>query len=505
MDLLANASLPNSGRAFKVFSKIKPKVFEYYSGKKMLFMFRKAARSVPAYKKFLQSQNVDPSEINSIEDFDKLVPRTTKENYIKAYSLSDRCVNGEFPQKGSFEESSGSSGTSTLWIRSLEEERYTMALMKASLLHLYGFREEDNFIVLNCFLLGGWTGGLRFASRISTLACVRNIGPDPVRVINCIKELGSGYTFLISGYPPFIVELIEFGKTLANFDWKDYRIDIFAGGEGFVEEWREYTSSHLRHGALIFSDYGAIDLDVGISVETPFTVALRKLINNDTKLRKEVLGSERSPCFIGQCSPQQYYVRETINEIGIKELEITVMNLRSVSPNIKYAIGDEGGIIRFHELCIKLEKAGYPVTKIKHDFNIPAIIPFPVVYLYGRIDGTVSINGALISPSEIYKAILSDPELVSAINTFKLSTDSDTDNFIKLKIFLETRKNVRITESLEAKCSDVLIKRLLESNECFRIGFSKNPTVHKPVISIMPFGTGIFKDKNSTVKNVYTK
>jgi phenylacetate-coenzyme A ligase PaaK-like adenylate-forming protein len=151
MDFLANASLPNSGRAFKVFSKIKPKVFEYYSGKKMLFMFRKAARNVPAYKKFLQSQNVDPSEINSIEDFDKLVPRTTKENYIKAYSLSDRCVNGEFPQKGSFEESSGSSGTSTLWIRSLKEERYTMALMKASLLHLYGFREEDNFIVLNCF------------------------------------------------------------------------------------------------------------------------------------------------------------------------------------------------------------------------------------------------------------------------------------------------------------------------------------------------------------------
>jgi phenylacetate-CoA ligase len=505
MDSLANASLPNSDRSFKIFSKIKPSVFEYYSGKKMLFTFKKAARSVPAYKNFLQNHNINPSEINSTEDFDRLVPRTTKENYVKVYSLTERCVNGEFPHKGSFEESSGSSGTSTLWIRSLEEEKNNMALMKASLLHLYGFREEDKYIVLNCFLLGGWTGGLRFATRISTLASVRNIGPDPGKLINCLKELGTGFTFLIGAYPPFIVELIEFGKSLNDFSWKDYRINIFAGGEGFVEEWREYVSSQLKKGALIFSDYGAIDLDVGISVETPFTVALRKLFKNDAKLRNGILSSERTPCFIGQCSPQQYYVRETINKNGIKELEITVMNLKSVSPNIKYVIGDEGGIIRFQEICKILDKEGYPIAKIKHDFNIPAIIPFPIIYLYGRNDGTVSIDGALISPSEIYKAILSDPELVSAINTFKLSSESDRDNYIKLFIFLETRNEILITESLINKCNDIILTSLLNSNECFRISYSKNPDLHKPVINILPFNTGIFAERNSALKHVYTK
>lgn len=471
----------------------------------MLFMFKKAARSVPAYKNFLQDHNIKPSEISSIEDFERLVPQTTKENYIKAYSLTERCVNGKFPAKGSFEESSGSSGTSTLWIRSVEEEKYTMALMKASFLHLYGFRKEEKYIVLNCFLLGGWTGGLRFASRVSALANVRNIGSDPRKLINSLKELGTGFTYLIGAYPPFIVEFIEFGKSLNDFNWKDYRINIFAGGEGFVEEWREYVSSQLRKGSLIFSDYGAIDLDAGISVETPFSVALRKIVKNDTKLRSKILSSDRPPCFIGQCSPQQYYVRETINKDGIKELEITVMNLKSVSPNIKYVIGDEGGIIRFQEICKLLDKEGYPIAKIKQDFNIPAIIPFPVIYLYGRNDGTVSVDGALISPSEIYKAILTDNELVSAINTFKISVKSEHDNYIRLYIFLEIRKDNPITESLIKKCNDVILNSLLNSNECFKSSYGKNPEIHKPIINIVPFNTGIFAEKNSTVKHVYTK
>lgn len=505
MDRLANASLPNSARAFRVFSKIKPSLFEYYSGKKMLFMFRKAAINVPAYKRFLQHNKIDPSEINSIESFDKLVPQTTKENYINAYTLADRCVNGEFPNNGFLEESSGTSSIPTLWIRSQEEEEYTAALTKASLLHLYGFRKEDKFIVLNCFLLGGWSGGLRFGLRVSSLAGVRNIGPDPMKAINCIKELGRGFTFLIGGYPPFISELIERGKNMDNFDWKDYRINIFAGGEGFVEEWRAYISSQLAGGALIFSDYGAIDLDVGISVETPFTVALRKLINSDTKLRYSVLSSERIPCYVGQCSPQEFYVREKVNKSGIKELEITVMNLKSVSPNIKYLIGDEGGIIRFQDICKLLDRGGYPVERIERDFNIPAIVPFPVLYLYGRKDGTISIDGALISPSEIHKAILYDPELMAAINTFKISSETDSDNYIKLFVFIEVRKDVPVTESLIKKASDIILTGLLNSNECFRIGYNKNPSIHKPVISIFPFNSGIFAERDGAVKHIYTK
>jgi len=152
-----------------------------------------------------------------------------------------------------------------------------------------------------------------------------------------------------------------------------------------------------------------------------------------------------------------------------------------------------------------LENRGYSVNKLMNDFNISAIIPFPLVYIYGRSDGTVTINGAIISPSEIYEAILSDNELVSAINTFKLSVESDTDNFIRLFIFLEARKNVEISNSLIYRCKDILVSKLLESNECYRISYKKNPAAARPVINVIPFQTGIFANKSGFLKHIYIK
>ena len=466
-------------------------------------MFRRAARKIPAYRKFLEEHNLKPEEIQNIDDFNRLVPQTTKGNYARAFSLKERCIDGQFPRNMYLEESSGTSGTSAFWVRSEEEEKYTMSLMRASFLHLYGFRREQNFFVLNCFLLGGWTGGMRFASRVGSLASVKNIGPDPDKVIRCVKELGKDFTYLISGYPPFIIELIEFGKKLNGFSWKEYRIHIFAGGEGFVEEWRDYIASQLKEGALIYSDYGAIDLDAGISVETPFSVALKKLILQDPELRIEIFGSDRIPCYIGQYSNQQYYIRDLKNKDGRNELEITVMNLKSASPNIKYLIGDEGGVIRFQDIINILGKMQYPVSKIKNDFGISAVIPFPLIWLFGRNDGTVMIHGAMISPGEISRSILSDAELVSAINTFRISVEPGRDNLIKLYISLEARKDVQVTDMLTTKCSDVILDSLIEYNECFRNSYRKDPVLHKPVITLVPFRTGVFSEGNNVNKHSY--
>jgi hypothetical protein len=168
-------------------------------------------------------------------------------------------------------------------------------------------------------------------------------------------------------------------------------------------------------------------------------------------------------------------------------------------------IGDEGGIIRFQDICRILEMRGYSIEKLMNEFNLSTIIPFPLVFIYGRSDGTVTINGAIISPSEIYEAILSDNELVSAINTFKLSAESDTDNFIRLFIFLEARKTVEFSDSLISKCNDILISKMLESNECFRISYKKNPAAARPVINVIPFQTGIFTNKSGFLKHVYIK
>lgn len=505
VDYLSNSSLPKSGRAFRTFSRIDPSLFEYISAKKMLYMFHRASRLVPAYRRFLQRSGIDTKTIQNAAEFDRRVPRTSKRNYIQSFSLKDRCYYGSFPKKGMLEESAGTTCASTTWIKSKAEEDNHLSITQASLKFLYGFEKQDQFIVINGLMLGGWSGGIRFAGRFETLGIVKNIGPDPPKIIHCLKELGPGFTYLIGGYPPFIIELIEFGKRMQEFDWTEFTLHILTCGEGFTEGWRDYVASQLRPGALIYSDYGAIDLEVGISVETPFSVAIKKLITRHPELRNPMLSSQRMPCFVGQYSPLQFYIREKANDRSIKELEITVLNLKSVAPNIKYAIGDEGGVIRFQDICRMLEEHGHPVEEMKKELNMPVIMPFPLIYIYGRSDGTVSVNGAMISPSEIQEAILSDPELVSAIHTFKLSVESDPDHYIRLFIFLETRKDVQITENLLNRCSYALTNSLLASNECFRIGYEKNPEAAKPFISLLPFQTGIFSQNRDKVKQNYLK
>lgn len=504
LDYLINLSLLPSSLAIKYFAIIKPALFEYFGERKALYLFKKTCKLVPAYKKYLYTNSISPQDIHNINDFDTLVPQTTKENYVRKYQQTDRCLKGKLPRNGYLEESAGTSGISTNWVRSIEEEKDYVYHIKTTMTYLYNLNKHQKYIILNGFMLGGWAGSQRFSSRIGSLGIIKDIGTDVQKIIQSIKDHGPEYYYLIGGYPPFLKELIEEGKRSEGFDWKKYNVHLLTGGEGFVEDWRDYISSQLKDSAMIYSIYGAIDLDTGIAMETPLSIAIRKLINKDNNLRIDLLSTDRYPCFLGQYSPVNFYIRESINKDKIKELEITVLNLKSSSPKIKYNIGDEGGIIKFYEMCKTLEQRGYDISKIVKDFKNPSIIPFPFLYLFGRSDGTVTINGAIISPSDINKVLLSDRELASKIKTFKLSVETDID-CIRLFIYLEARKGIEITKALTKKCYNIIVPKMLESNECFRLSYERNPEASKPVIEIMPFRTGIFKDEGEFLKHRYIK
>ena len=352
-------------------------------------------------------------------------------------------------------------------------------------------------------MTGGWTGNLRFENRIGPLGISKNIGPDTGKILRCLQEFGTGFTYLIGGYPPFILKLIDEGNRTGNFRWKDYKIHIYTSGEGFAEEWRDYVSSFLNRETAIISGYGAIDMDVGISSETHFTVALRKLIKKDMILRKELLKCERLPSFIGQYAPHKFYIRDSKNN-GSAEPEITVLNLNSASPKVKYIVGDEGGTIHLKETFRILENCGYKLSLFKKEFNIPEILPFPLLYIFGRSDGTMAINGAKISPLEINSVILSNPELVSFINTFKLSIEPDENNFTRLIIYIEMCRDAAPDEAFAAECTRAIIAGLSDSNECFRRSLAKYPE-SSPVVKLLPYNTGIFGICEDRLKNNYLK
>jgi phenylacetate-CoA ligase len=84
-------------------------------------LFHRVAESVPAYRAFLHDHGVDPGQVRTFEDFERL-PLLTKENYHRRYPLPDLCRQGRLDGCDMIAVSSGSTGQPTFWPRSVTDE-----------------------------------------------------------------------------------------------------------------------------------------------------------------------------------------------------------------------------------------------------------------------------------------------------------------------------------------------------------------------------------------------
>lgn len=471
--------------------------------RRTLRIFRDAARSVPAYRDFLKAHGIRPADIRTIADLETRLPPTDKTSYVDRYPLAFRCRHGRLPAEGLVEESSGSSGSPTNWVRSTAEERPIISFVGLSLDYLYPVEPGRQRIVLNGFALGAWAGGLAFARRAGRRALVKNTGPDAPKIVQTLLDLGSGGDYLISGYPPFLRRLIETGRTTRGFDWKSYRVQIFSGGEGFSEEWRAFLASALREDAKIFSTYGAIDLDAGIALETPLTVAIRRLLESDRELRRELLATERRPCFLGVYPPLSTHVCEVCGPSGARELAITQLGPHAAAPKVKYNIGDEGGVIPFRTMKAALDRRGHDLAGLAGGPGRRPVLPFPFLFILGRSDGTVSIEGSNIHAADIAEAIFSDREIAPNVESFKLAVETGADASPRLHIYVEAREGVTVDEAWTGRCAEIIIAKILETNECFRRSWQEDPVAATPRVVCLPFGAGLFAGEGSRLKHRY--
>jgi len=86
-----------------------------------LALFHTVAANVPAYRAFLAEHGIDPSAIQTFEDF-KTVPAITKQNYQSHYPLADLCRDGQLASCDFIAVSSGSTGQPTFWPRFISDE-----------------------------------------------------------------------------------------------------------------------------------------------------------------------------------------------------------------------------------------------------------------------------------------------------------------------------------------------------------------------------------------------
>jgi phenylacetate-CoA ligase len=111
-----------------------------------------------------------------------------KANYITRYSIADRCVHGRLPRRGvTVDESSGSSGRPTSWVRGPVERRASRELLQVGFARSAAGLRKPPFVI-NAFSLGAWATGMNVSASLTGLTVLKSTGPDRDKIIHTMQE-----------------------------------------------------------------------------------------------------------------------------------------------------------------------------------------------------------------------------------------------------------------------------------------------------------------------------
>tara|TARA_Y100000310_G_C20648126_1_gene797820 strand:- start:66 stop:1535 length:1470 start_codon:yes stop_codon:yes gene_type:complete len=457
-------------------------VLELISKKKAFQIYNLAKTKVPAYKKFLKRK-----EHKKIEE----VPETNKKNYIKKYSYKQRCIEGKYPKYGNIDESSGSSGIPTNWIRSVEEE--DLLFKAAKFEFYYAFKANKiNYITLSAWSSGPWATGVKFCELLERYTLVKNTTPDINNIIRSMKTFGKEQNYIIGGYPPFLKLLFD-NKSIK---WKDFNVNIITGGESVPLEWKETIRKRLKDSAKIVSSYGASDIDIGIGFETPFSEFVRTLAKTNPRLNKELFKTDFNP-MIFQYNPLIHYIENTKNQNYL----ITVLDPDAASPKVKYNLHDKGGKISYKTLIKTLKK--YNKKELKHFLRKNQTLNLPFLFVMGRSDGTISLDGANIYPEQIQAAIESNPTTSKSLHRFMIHKEYLKNEEVRFEIQIELRSRIKKSQELKTLFEKTILKKLQKLNRDYKESYQKNKTL-KPKVTLYTYNTNKhFKAQKNKIKNKY--
>ncbi len=448
--------------------------------------FIKARRSVPGYRAFLKSKNFSKPSFSGIVPNIEEIPITDKENYVKLYSMDERCVHGKVPTTGVIiDESSGSSGTATNWARGKKERARNSKFIKFGLHNLMG---SEPVFIINAFALGAWATGINITMSCEKFSMLKSLGPDKIKIENTLKKFGTAHKYIILGYPPFLKLLVD----NSEIDWKAYNVSFIFGGESMSEGMRDYL---LAKGIRkVYSSFGASDLELNISSENDFTISLRRLLRSNAPLRERILKYTGALPMLFQYNPSDFLIEST--DIG--ELIITICRPDYISPKVRYNIHDRGHVLQMKELYAILKELHISETEL-----IKPLTDLPILLHYGRADMTVSFFGSNISPTDVQEALYNLPNLVNNVNSFCLNTVEDKDGNKQFAVSFELQQNKSPACIDLKKTQAEFFEQLTKTNQDFREAKRMTTRADQTVIYIHDFGQGPFANSDIRIKSKY--
>jgi len=498
--------MSNPGLAMKFMSKA-PSSLHVRSGQKhAVATLGDALHRTTAYPRFLEEQGVTLPSKPAFEDFEQL-PLIDKRSYVGRFPLLDRVLDGRLDAGYTLETSSGHSGDVHYWPRTAEEDEMFPTYMEFAFRQFYGIGENSTLIIIS-LALGTWTSGEKMSQALRQIAAggryrmtVVSPGTDVEEILRIVQEISPHYerTVLV-GYPPFVKHVLDEGEA-RGMDWKDYRMRLGLGGEGYSEEWRTFMSERIgvdpdRDLLAVSGGYGAADLGMSVGREYPLTVLIRRLASKDRGLAA-ALFSRGVPNLL-QYSPTRMYVEEVDGEL--------VFTARAGIPLVRYNIHDSGGVLAFDHVMEMLGDFGYEPAQLLSNigYSPEHVWRLPFFYCYGRSDGTVSVCGALVYPEHLSAALSLARD--TAVLGFKAEVVTDPGFGQGFHIHLEMRGEITDAdgELLARTYQTSLFEGLQTVNPEYADASKRRARGVVPIVHVHRAGAGPFAADVGTIKHRYT-
>ncbi len=496
--------MANPDRANKFFASRPTEWWEKQGEKKALATFHEAAEKVPAYQDFLKKNGVENHEkIQTIEDFKKYVPVTTKENYIFHYDLDERLLE-PYSNLFTLATTSGTTGEPVFWPRNSFQDKMTSLYFEMMAQNIWQTQKKATLIIV-CFSLGNYIAGelnswfwKDIALRNKGLLTVATPGSDLEGTLVVVKKFINHYDQIIfGGYPYFFKLFLDTGEK-AGIDWKKHNIKFFYGGEGMSWDFRQNLinkfSREPKELNNIVDVYGTADAG-GISYGNCLTSLIQEFIVSKKNLQTKILGKERQVVSLTQLNTSAYFVEEKDENL--------VITFRGAVPLIRYNILDIGGIVPFKKVLEIFQEEGVDLlNKLKERAPYFKSFTQPFLFVEGR-ESCISLDGANVFPTTIQDII----DKSSHFASFKLSKKADENGDWRFYVYLELKSDKNITKEEEAKLKEdykhLILNVLLTRNHDFKRSYEDNPELCVPRIEIRRFGEDEFKlSKSGKIKFV---
>ncbi|MDP3970870.1 MAG: hypothetical protein Q8P90_04160 [bacterium] len=429
-----------------------------------LKIFHEAAKRVPAYKDFLQRNDVKVGQIRTWEDFQTL-PIMDKKTYLKQYPMEALGWDGKMDGVSVITSTSGSTGEPFYFKRTMQLD-WQYSVMLREFIDNSSHGNSGPILVINGFSMGVWIGGLITYKAFEIAGfegdysmSIITPGINKQQILNTLTKLAPNYaqTILI-GYPPFVKDIIDEAVSKGiNLEILNLRL-LFAA-EGFNDQFRDYLSdtAHVKNKYLdTMNIYGSADLGA-MGSETPFTIFLRSLALKNDELFSNLFSATHKTPTLAQYNPL------FINfEAADGELLLTGDN---AIPLIRYAIGDQGGIFSYDDATKALDEIGVDAEKKADELGISeSIRKLPFVYLFERSDFVTTLYGLQIYPENIREVMMQNEFLDFVTGKFTLETKFDDNHDQYLEVNVELKQDVEKTVELEESLLKNIMTNLYERN-----------------------------------------